>query len=111
MENRLPLHDWIDAALTAVDPGHLVQSHLRLEKNRLRLGLYENALPAGHLYLIAAGKAAVAMSQPVLSLLGDRLAGGVIISKSEPQPTALPGHLRGISTVFRPVILCPLRRV
>ena len=95
MENRLPLYDWIDAALTSVDPGHLVQSRLHLEKNWLRLGPYENALPAGHLYLIAAGKAAVAMSQPVLSLLGDRLSGGVIISKAEPHPTALSGYMHG----------------
>jgi hydroxypyruvate reductase len=87
---HLPLDDWIAASLTAANPTYLLQSRIQLDENGLVLGQYRHAPLTGRIFLISVGKAAVAMSQPLLTLLDDRLTGGVIISKAEPSPANLP---------------------
>jgi glycerate 2-kinase len=94
MLSSISFDDWITASLTAVNPAHLVQSHVSLENKLLRLGEYSGPLPDGRIFLISVGKAAVAMSQPLLTLLGDKLSGGVIISKKEPPPAHLPAAIQ-----------------
>lgn len=90
----VPLDSFIEIVLRAVAPARLVQSRLKLEGGALRLGDYRYRLDGGRIFLVAAGKAALAMSQPLLTLLAGRLAGGIIVSKSEPPPADLPANVQ-----------------
>lgn len=86
------LHALREAALQAVDPAaavsrclHTLETPggllLRLENPRVE------TLAAGRIYLIAMGKAAVPMALAAVERLGDRLSGGVVVTKT--------GHVAG----------------
>ena len=71
------------AGLAAADPALLIQRCLQVDGQVLRAGerLYD-LTKYGDLYLVGAGKATAKMALAVEALLGERIAGGVVIVKS-----------------------------
>jgi len=70
------------AGIKAVDPEICVRRHLRLDAGVLQIG--NSSFPLDQikrLYLIGFGKASAAMARPVEALLGDRIDGGLIVTK------------------------------
>ncbi len=78
-----------EAALAAVDPGLAVARAVHLERGRLEVAgrVYELAAFA-RVWLVGMGKASSAMSSALVELLGERLAGGLVVT-NEPR-TGLP---------------------
>ena len=70
----------LDAALKAADPYLAVRNAVEVEGNILRI-FGEEFEMRGSVYLLAFGKAACAMSRAVADLLGERIEGGVIVTK------------------------------
>jgi glycerate 2-kinase len=70
------------AGLTAADPARLIQRCLQVDGQVLRAGerLYD-LTKHSDLYLVGAGKATARMALAVEALLGERIAGGIIIVK------------------------------
>lgn len=69
----------IEAALAAVDPSEAVRRHLSLRGDKLQIGRHLVPLPGdGRVLLVGAGKAGVAMATACQSILGARLAAGVM---------------------------------
>jgi glycerate 2-kinase len=79
------------AALQAVDPGEAVRRHLQLVGDTLVVGTvrYELA-PGARVWVVGAGKAAGVMAAAVAELLGERIAGGVVVDKDGGAARALP---------------------
>lgn len=76
------------AALSAVDPAHLIQERVIRSGNHLSLmGETIDLDSAGNTYLIAIGKAAQPMALSFADLLGDHLDRGYILSKIGVQPS------------------------
>ncbi len=69
------------AGLEAVAPGRAVLSHLQRVGNELRFGTWKHSLAAGKILVLGAGKAAAPMAAAVEELLGDKIAGGVVVVK------------------------------
>lgn len=70
------------AALAAVDPGLAVRRHTRLEGEQLAVGERSYDLSGFDRVLVAGGgKAATAMAAALYSILGDRLAAGLVVTK------------------------------
>lgn len=72
----------IESAVSAVDTQkaikeimHLHRSTLTIEKNKYDLDLYKN------IYVIGGGKASCPMASAIEDVLGDRLSGGVVVTK------------------------------
>jgi glycerate 2-kinase len=80
------------AGVTAADPALLIQRCLQVDGQVLRAGkrLYD-LTKHSDLYLVGAGKATARMALAVEALLGERIAGGIIIVK--------PGHQVSLRTV------------
>ncbi|WP_297501745.1 glycerate kinase [Thermococcus sp.] len=70
----------LDAALKAADPYLAVRNAVEVEGDILRI-FGEEFESRGRVYLLALGKAACAMSRAVADLLGERIEGGVIVTK------------------------------
>jgi hydroxypyruvate reductase len=70
------------AALDAVEPGATVRRYLRRDGQRLAIGerIYDLANYA-RVFLVGAGKAGAPMARAGADILGERLAGGVIVVK------------------------------
>ncbi len=78
------------AALDAVEPARAVRSCLALENGALHAGSERLPLPSdGRVWVIGMGKAAVGMALPLEERLGDRIAGGLVVTKT--------GHGRPLS--------------
>lgn len=76
------------AALRAVEPASAVSRAFSREGDRLRAGRSTLPLaPSSRVRLVAAGKAAAAMTEAAASVLGERLERGVLVTKR--------GHLAG----------------
>ncbi|MEW6566884.1 MAG: DUF4147 domain-containing protein [Chloroflexota bacterium] len=76
------------AALEAADAGAAVERHLRLQGATLRVGSDRVRLsPTSHVYLVALGKAALAMAEAARSILGARLTAGVVTALARPSST------------------------
>jgi hydroxypyruvate reductase len=72
----------LNAALAAVDPVQVVRNNLKSENRSILVGNQSIQLnERGNLYLAAAGKASIPMVSAVLDLVGDRISGGVVITK------------------------------
>lgn len=70
------------AALRAADAGNAVRNHLQLSGGELRVGKTCLALKNfDRVFLIAVGKAAVAMAKTVAGILGSNLDGGILVTK------------------------------
>jgi len=70
------------AALRAVDPGAAVRRHVRRRKNALLAGGRIYDLDRfGNVWALGAGKAAAPMGKALETILGGRLAGGLLVTK------------------------------
>ncbi len=69
-----------DAAVAAVEPRAAVRAHLMRAGDALVVDGARIAL-AGRVVALGMGKASAAMAQEVEAILGDRLAGGVVVTK------------------------------
>jgi len=83
------LQEILSAGLAAADPAEAVRRSLRFEEGSLAAG--ESTFGAENVYVVAAGKAAGAMARAAGELLGERLAGGLVVTKEghEPGPESL----------------------
>src|ERR671916_637631 len=69
----------LSASLAAADPEEAVRRCLRLEGNAVVAG--DERFEAERVFVLAAGKAAGAMARAAEELFGERLAGGLIVTK------------------------------
>ena len=70
------------AALRAADAGEAVRRHLQIGDSQLRAGPVRLRLNQfDRIYLIAVGKAAVPMAASIERILGERLCGGIVVTK------------------------------
>ncbi len=70
------------AALAAVEPGAAVRRHLECRGDLLCIGGRTYDLSAvGRIWVVGGGKAATAMSAALFGLLGNRLSGGLVVTK------------------------------
>lgn len=75
----------IGAALQAAAPETAVHQYLRREGRQLLVGNVAFDLDAGRVFVVSVGKAAVPMAQAAVTVLGDDLAGGVVLTKKGAQ--------------------------
>src|SRR5215207_5737854 len=75
-ENLREIHS---AGLAAADPGEAVLRSLRVEGDSILAG--DARFEAERVFVLAAGKAAGAMARAAEELFGDRIAGGLIVTK------------------------------
>jgi glycerate 2-kinase len=73
------LREIFSAGLAAADPKEAVLRSLRLEGSSVIGG--RESFEADRIFVLAAGKAAGAMAQAAEELLGERLAGGLVVTK------------------------------
>ncbi|MGD2041055.1 MAG: glycerate kinase [Anaerolineae bacterium] len=70
------------AALTAVDPAAAVHRHVQRQGQRLTIDGHSYDLDTvERIWVVGGGKAATAMSAALYSIAGDRLAGGLVVTK------------------------------
>jgi glycerate 2-kinase len=84
----------LKVALEAVDPAEAVRRELWRDGDRLFVAGQCYDLARGRLFLVSVGKAAVRMGTAAAGQVGDALAGGIIVTKNEPAPDALPPRCR-----------------
>ena len=76
---RTDVRSIYDAALRAVDPAVAIQRHVERDRNRLKIdGTSYDLDRIDRCFVVGAGKAGAMMAGAMESLLGDRLAGGVV---------------------------------
>lgn len=68
-----------DSALRSVDAREATLRALNLEGSVLRISEWDSKISAREVYVIAIGKASVAMAMGALEVLGDEITGGLII--------------------------------
>ena len=81
---RDDLQEILSAGLAAADPAEAVRRSLRLEEGSLAVD--GSSFGAEHVFVVAAGKAAGAMARAAGELLGDRFAGGLVVTKDGHDP-------------------------
>ncbi len=69
----------MQAGLAAADPGRAARRFLRIEGGRVEAG--GESFEAERVFVLSVGKAAVAMAGAAEELLGDGLAGGLVVTK------------------------------
>jgi hydroxypyruvate reductase len=83
------------AALEAVDPARAVRRFARVRDGRLELaGRSFELARFSKVWLLGAGKAAVAMASAVAELTGERLSGGLVVTKDGHVDRPLPAKVR-----------------
>ncbi len=81
---RRPMLQVLEAALSAVDPAIAVERALRRRGADLRVGDQRYDLDAfRRILILGAGKAGTPMAQAAAAILGDRIAGGLVVVKTE----------------------------
>ena len=108
----------LSASLAAADPGEAVRRSLRVEDSAVLAG--DERFEAERVFVLAAGKAAGAMAAAAEELLGERLAGGLIVTKhgheasSDVLEVAFSAHPEpdegGVEAARRAEELAPLTR-
>jgi hydroxypyruvate reductase len=70
------------AALAAVEPGAAVRRHVQRQGERLTIGgrAYDLGI-VERIWLVGGGKAATAMAAALYAILGDRLTGGLVVTR------------------------------
>lgn len=81
-QSKADILQMITAALAAVDPYTCTQGRLHWSGQRLVVGERSFDLVSGRLFVVAIGKAAVAMGQAAADRLGDRLTAGIAVTKT-----------------------------
>jgi glycerate 2-kinase len=70
------------AALAAVEPGAAVRNHVQRQGDRLIVeGCTYDLATVERLWVVGGGKAATAMATALYTILGDRLTGGLVVTK------------------------------
>jgi glycerate 2-kinase len=87
------LREILSAGLAAADPKEAVSRSVRMEDGSILAG--GESFEADRVFVLAAGKAAGAMAQAAEELLGERLAGGLVVTKYGHE--AYAGELETIS--------------
>jgi hydroxypyruvate reductase len=87
------LREILAAGLAAADPADAVRRSLRVDGGSISAG--GRTFEAGSVTVVAAGKAAGPMAKAAVELLGDRVSGGIVVTKNDHEPG--PGVLE---TVF-----------
>ncbi len=91
MKLRADAHRILQAALAAVNPRGAIHRALSLEGQSLRIGNDTLSLDTvDRVLLLAAGKAAVGMSQAALDVLGSRVEKGMMVIPHTHDPPILP---------------------
>ena len=84
MNSRQKLIEIFNEALRAVMPGELIRASLRLAEDHLLAGGRRYELAKGRtIHLFGSGKASLPAARALEELLGDRLAGGVIVTNHD----------------------------
>jgi glycerate 2-kinase len=73
------LRDIFSAALAAAEPGDAVRRSLEVSDGRITAG--DRDFHAERVFVVAAGKAAGAMATAAEQLLGERIVGGIVVTK------------------------------
>lgn len=86
------------AGIQAVDPYDLIRAHLRLEKNTLILQkqydfTLTNLDKFDEILVIGAGKASERMAEGIYDILGDRIDGGLVVTKYVSYPLVGAIHI------------------
>ena len=71
----------IQAALQAADPAAAVQQHMQRDGRMLKVGHVDFDLDTGRVFVVSVGKAAVSMAKAAITIIGNDLAGGVVLTK------------------------------
>ena len=71
----------IKSALEAADPAMAVQQHMQRDGRMLQVGHVDFDLDTGRVFIVSVGKAAVSMAKAAFTILGNDLAGGVVLTK------------------------------
>ena len=90
---REDLQEIFEAGLAAADPQRAVQRALKLEDGAILAG--EKRFEPWRVFVLAAGKAAGAMAQAAEELLGEKVSGGLVVTKDGHDPGP-----EGFETVF-----------
>jgi glycerate 2-kinase len=72
----------VEYGLSVADPYAAVRENLRVLNNKIFVGNAEMSI-AGRIHVVGFGKASKRMAEAVYSVLGDRIAGGVVITPSD----------------------------
>src|SRR5215217_4005849 len=90
---REDLQEIFAAGLTAADPQRAVRRELKLEDGAILAG--EKRFGPRRVFVLAAGKAAGAMAQAAEEILGEKVSGGLVVTKDGHDPGP-----EGFETVF-----------
>lgn len=71
----------LDAGIAAADPYDAVRRYLEVEGNRISAG--GETFEAERIFILSAGKAAGPMARAAAELLGEKLAGGMLVTKDD----------------------------
>ncbi len=94
------VRDILAAAVGAVEPGVAVRRHLRRAGDALLVGEQAYDLHQyERVFLVAAGKASVAMALAAADVVGAQLTRGVVLAKDSGQPAPNPPPLPSVVTV------------
>ncbi|CAN5715029.1 glycerate kinase [soil metagenome] len=75
------LREILAAGLSAADPERAVARSLEVEGNRVRAG--DETFESERVFILSVGKAAGPMARSAAELLGDRIAGGLVVTKDD----------------------------
>jgi glycerate 2-kinase len=75
------LREILDAGIAAADPYDAVRRYLDVDGDRISAG--GSSLEAERVFVLAAGKAAGPMARAAAELLGEKLAGGLVVTKDD----------------------------
>ena len=75
------LREILEAGIAAADPYDAVKRYLEVEDNLIGSG--GESLEAERVFVLAAGKAAGPMARAAAELLGEKLAGGILVTKDD----------------------------
>jgi len=78
------LREILAAGLAAADPAEAVRRSLGVEGRSISVG--GRTFEAGSVTVVAVGKAAGAMSRAAVEVLGDRISGGIAVTKDDHEP-------------------------
>ncbi len=79
MRMKDDLREILSAALEAADPGIAVRRYLKVEDGKILAG--NASFEPRRVFVLAAGKAACAMAGAAVDILGERISGGLVVTK------------------------------
>lgn len=104
LDLRRAAREIFETALKSADAGAAVRGPVRLEGSRLTIQetTFDLSARRARVYVIAMGKAALPMAIALDEILGDRIAGGVIVDPSLKQTShSLSSRINNLNSVWR----------